>query len=399
MFTNKRDSNINTKWRVISKRKNKEKMIKPEELFNLFKINNLTFYTGVPDSLLKDFCAYITDNTEPKDNIIAANEGNAIALATGYHLSTKNVGIVYMQNSGLGNCVNPLTSLTDKEVYSIPMLLIIGWRGEPGKKDEPQHIKQGEITLGLLNVLGIHYKILPEDIEKAKIEVEKAIGHIKKNNEPYALMVRKGTFEPYELQNKKPTNYPLNREEAIKLVTPLLEDSDIIVSTTGKTSRELFELRKNNNQSHQRDFLTVGCMGHSGSIALGIALQKPNRQVFCFDGDGSLIMHMGSLSSIGKLQPNNFKHIVFNNFAHDSVGGQPTAADAISISGIARENGYKSVLKAETTEEIKQAVNQLKATIGPALLEIKINKGARKDLGRPTRTPLQNKADFMNFLQ
>jgi len=374
-------------------------MIKPEELFNLLKINNLTFYAGVPDSLLKDFCAYIRDNTEPKDNIITANEGNAIALATGYHLSTNKIGVVYMQNSGLGNCVNPLTSLVDKKVYSIPMLLIIGWRGEPGKKDEPQHIKQGEITLDLINVLGIKYKILSDNIEEVKIIVKKAINHMKNNNEPYALIVKKGTFESYELQNKKTNHFLLKREEAIKLIVPLLNEKDVIVSTTGKTSRELFEFRSKTINGNYKDFLTVGSMGHSSSIALGIALHKPNRQIFCFDGDGALIMHMGALSSISQLKPDNFKHIVFNNFAHDSVGGQPTAADIINISGIARENGYKLILKAETSEDIILAVNKLKKSIGPALLEINLNRGAREDLGRPTRTPLENKLDFMKFLQ
>ncbi len=374
-------------------------MISPKELFDVFQQYHFTFYAGAPDSLLKDFCAFITDNVQPRNNIIAANEGNAIALAAGYHLATKKMGVVYMQNSGLGNCVNPLTSLTDPHAYSIPMLLIIGWRGEPGKKDEPQHVKQGLVTLGQLNTLGIEYGILPDSIEEAQKLMTKATAHMTKHNKPFAIVVRKGTFEKYELQNKKVTNYAFNREDAVKFVAPLLDDSDIVVSTTGKTSRELFEFRANNDLGHHRDFLTVGCMGHSSSIALSIALQKPQRKVYCFDGDGALIMHMGALSSVGQMQPHNFKHIVFNNFAHDSVGGQPTAADAINIPQIAVANGYKAAFSAETEEEIKAKMKEIKDMEGPVLLEIKVNKGARKDLGRPTRTPLENKSDFMQFLQ
>jgi phosphonopyruvate decarboxylase len=216
-------------------------MIAPKELHELFQQQNLNFYAGVPDSLLKDFCAFITDNVQPNNNIITANEGNAIALAAGYHIATGETGVVYMQNSGLGNCVNPLTSLTDPHAYSIPMLLVIGWRGEPGKKDEPQHIKKGMVTLGLLNTLAIEYGILPNSIEEAKTLILKACDHMNKHNEPYAIVVRKGTFEPYNLQNRKETNYAFNREDAIKFIAPLLDDSDIVVSTTGKTSRELFE--------------------------------------------------------------------------------------------------------------------------------------------------------------
>jgi len=374
-------------------------MIHPEQLYETFEQHDMTFFAGVPDSLLKDFCAYITDNVDSRNNITAANEGNAIGLASGYHLATGKIPVVYMQNSGLGNCVNPLTSLTDKHAYSIPMLLVVGWRGEPGKKDEPQHIKKGMVTLGLLNTLGIQYGILPDSVEEAEKLVKKAHTHMKEHNEPYAIVVRKGTFEGYKLQKTIETDFAFSREDAVKCIASLLDDQDIVVSTTGKTSRELFEFRAANDAGHHRDFLTVGSMGHSSSIALGIALQKPDRQVYCLDGDGALIMHMGALSSVGQQQPKNFKHIVFNNFAHDSVGGQPTAADVISIPEIARHNGYTTVLAAETEEEIRTGMIQLKEVEGPALLEIRVNRGARKDLGRPTRTPLENKADFMGHVK
>lgn len=374
-------------------------MISPRYFFDLLRQNGLTFYTGVPDSLLKDFCAYVTDTTSSHEHIIAANEGNAVAIAAGYHLATEKIGVVYLQNSGLGNCINPLTSLTDKEIYSLPVLLLIGWRAEPGRKDEPQHLKMGKITLPLLDTLDIPSSILPDNEEEARKIVQKAVEHMNNSKNPYALVVREGTFDAYSLQKEHKTTFPLNREEALTNVVSLLSDDDIVVSTTGKTSRELFELRKNTGKSHQQDFLTVGSMGHSSAIALGIALQKKDKNVYCLDGDGALIMHMGVLSTIGKLQPENFKHIVFNNYAHDSVGGQPTGAEKINILELAIANGYKSVFRVKTAEEIEEGLKKVKNEKGPVLLEICCNKGARKDLGRPTQSPLENKKQFMEFLQ
>jgi phosphonopyruvate decarboxylase len=378
--------------------------MEPSFFYKQLNLHNLNFFTGVPDSLLKDFCACISDKTDKIFNITAANEGNAIALAASYYLATGKSGIVFMQNSGLGNCINPLTSLTNSETYSIPFLMLIGWRGEPGTKDEPQHIEPGKLTLDFLNTLGIPYSILPTTEEEVIEVIKKAVSYMNKNLSPYALVVRKETFDKYEIQNEKIkqgkqiTDFPLNREYAIQLITSLLQDRDIIVSTTGKTSRELFEYRATNNQGHHQDFLTVGSMGHSSSIALGIALQKPARNVYCFDGDGAFIMHMGSLATIGYYQPRNFKHVVINNFSHDSVGGQPTAAEAINIPLIAEACGYKIVFSAETADEIITRMKELQSVEGPALLEIRVKKGARKELGRPTRTPSQNKKDFMCHL-
>ncbi len=370
----------------------------PCELFDLCTRHSLTFFTGVPDSLLKDFCAYITDNTSADQHIIAANEGNAIALAAGYHLATGNIGVVYMQNSGLGNCINPLTSLTDPDVYSIPLLMIIGWRAEPGVKDEPQHQKMGKVMQDVLHSIAIPYSILPSSIIEAEKCLKEAVAYMKKNKAPYAIIVKANTFESYKLQKKKQTSFPLNRELALRSIIPLLDEKDIVVSTTGKTSRELFELREELCQGHEKDFLTVGCMGHASSIALGISLQKPERSIYCIDGDGAAIMHMGALATIGKLQPANFKHIIINNFAHDSVGGQPTAADILDIPALARASGYKAAFSAETEEEVTSGFKKIKERSGPALLEIKCNKGVRENLGRPTRTPLENKWDFMAFV-
>jgi phosphonopyruvate decarboxylase len=375
-------------------------MIKPLEFYNLLKRNEIEFFTGVPDSLLKSFCAFVKDSTTASHNIIAANEGNALALAAGYYLATKRIALVYMQNSGLGNIVNPITSLTDPLVYSIPALLLVGWRGEPGKKDEPQHAKQGKITLELLETLGVKYSVFSTDTSNEEMEkiVNAAVKHMTENKEPYALVVRKDTFEDYKLKSAVKTDFQLTREEAISIIVENIDEEDIIVSTTGMASRELFEFRERRGEAHERDFLTVGSMGHASQIALGIALAKPDRQVYCLDGDGALIMHMGGLATIGSIAPGNYKHFIINNGAHDSVGGQPTVGFNIDIKSIAGASGYNTVLSAETTQELIEKINLLKASEGPALLEVKVNKGARKDLGRPTNTPEQNKRDFMNFL-
>lgn len=355
----------------------------------------IDFFTGVPDSLLKDFCAYVEDNAPKKNNIIAANEGNAIALAAGHYLATGKFGLAYMQNSGLGNAINPLTSLADKEVYAIPMLLLIGWRGEPGTKDEPQHAKMGKVTLNLLEAAGIPYRILDADFHEI---IDEADRYMRKEASPFAIVVKIGSFMEYLPKEGIRDNHALNREGAMKIILPFLENGGIAVSTTGKTSRELFELRESSNQGHEKDFLTVGCMGHSSSIALAIALAKPSRQVYCFDGDGALIMHMGALSVIGQFNPKNFKHIVFNNFAHDSVGGQPTASGSIDITKIATANGYTAAFRAETEDELIIIMKKINSMKGPVLLEIIINRGARKDLGRPKGNPRENKEEFMVFL-
>jgi len=374
-------------------------MITPEDFFNVLVQNDISFFSGVPDSLLKNICAYLTDNVAPENNIIAANEGGAVALAAGYHLATGKIPLVYMQNSGIGNAINPLLSLVDEKVYNIPVLLMIGWRGEPGTKDEPQHIKQGEVTTGLLEAMNIPYEVLPDDFGKAKEIVESSINQCKKAMSPFAFIVQKGTFQAYQLKEKTGTGFEMNREEALKIVVDALNNDDVVVSTTGKTSRELYEYREKLGQKHHNDFLTVGSMGHASQIALGIALMKPNRNIYCFDGDGATLMHTGSLGVIGDLAPKNYKHIIFNNGAHDSVGGQATIGHNIDIPEIASGFQYKAVFVAEDKNSLIAKMHTLKQVEGPALLEIKINKGARKDLGRPTSTPIENKDSFMDFLK
>ena len=373
-------------------------MIATHDFFSSLKESGISFFAGVPDSLLKDICAYITDTLPPEQHIITANEGAAVGLAVGHYLATGNPAMVYMQNSGQGNVINPLLSLADPDVYSIPVLLMIGWRGEPGLKDEPQHVKQGKVTLGLLETCGIPYEVLPDEPEAARAAVAKAVKTMRETAAPYALVIRKKTFEPYSLQKTTVTNYPFNREEALKLVVDGLTMDDMVVSTTGKTSRELFEYREEKSQGHGNDFLTVGGMGHASQIALGMALSSPEKQVFCFDGDGAVLMHMGSMAINGALKPANYKHILFNNGAHDSVGGQPTVGFSVDFQSIARSCGYSTVLLAEDESGIRAGVAELKKTDGPALLEIRVNKGAREDLGRPTTTPVENKKSIMGTL-
>lgn len=373
-------------------------MIKVEKFINSLKNNDICFYTGVPDSLLKDFCSYLTDFCDAKDNITAANEGASVGLATGYHLATGKYPLVYMQNSGLGNAINPLLSLVDPDVYSIPMIVLVGWRGEPGFKDEPQHVKQGKVTLDLIKSMGYEYTVIDSETEDIDTIVNEAKDYIQKECSPYFIVVKKDTFESYKLKNKKVNTFELVREDAIKVIVNGLSSDDIIVSTTGKTSRELFEYRVELNQSHDNDFLTVGSMGHASQIALGIALNT-EKQVYCFDGDGATLMHTGSMAITGSLSPKNYKHIIFNNGSHESVGGQPTVGLETDFCKFAEASNYKNIYTVETEKDLIINFEKLKSCEGPALLEIKIRNGSRDNLGRPTKTPIENKINLMNSLK
>lgn len=356
----------------------------------------IDFYAGVPDSLLKNICAYISDNLDANHNIIAANEGAAVGLATGHFLATGRPGVVYMQNSGEGNSINPLASLTDEDVYHIPVLLIIGWRGQPGVHDEPQHVKQGKITTHILDVMGIRYSVLSRDEEIASEQIAVAVESLRRND-VYALVVEKGTFDDYHLASENLSGLSLTREAAIETVASFVGEKDCVVSTTGMISRELFELRESSGRGHEQDFLTVGSMGHANQIALGIALEKKDRNVWCFDGDGAAIMHMGNMAIVASKSPKNFIHVVFNNGAHDSVGGQPTVGLKIDLPSIARSVGYSAAFSVDTQDGLLSVLNAIPE--GPVFIEVKVKKGNRKDLGRPTTTPQQNKEALMNFLQ
>lgn len=374
-------------------------MIRPQFFYDTLASYGIDFYAGVPDSLLKNLCAYITDHADVAHNIIAANEGGAMGLAAGHYLATSQIPVVYMQNSGEGNIINPLASLTDPDVYNIPVLLVIGWRGKPGVHDEPQHVKQGKVTTGLLNVMGIDYTVLSKDEEKAEGQIKKAVAFMQTTKQCYALVIEKDTFDTYTLQNVEKNDLTMGREEAIQAVAAALGDKDVIVSTTGMISRELFEYRTTMNQGHERDFLTVGSMGHASQIALGIALAQEGRKVWCFDGDGASIMHMGSMAIVAQKAPKNYVHVVFNNGAHDSVGGQPTVGLNINLPAIATAVGYKYVYSIESKDRLKELLEKLKEIEGPVFLEVKVKKGNRKDLGRPTTTPIQNKEALMAFLK
>ena len=353
------------------------------------------FFTGVPDSQLKALCDYLMDRygTDPAHHIIAANEGNAAALAAGYHLATGKTPVVYLQNSGLGNIVNPLASLLSDKVYAIPCLFVIGWRGEPGVHDEPQHIFQGEATLPLLDALKVPYFILDRSVSEEQLlaRLEEFRGR------QAALVVRRGALE----YGKKPAYanpFPMSREEAIGRILAAAGDG-FIVSTTGKASREVFELREGRGEGHGHDFLTVGSMGHSSSIALGVALQKPDRRIWCLDGDGAALMHLGAMAVIGAARPRNLIHVVLNNQAHESVGGLPTAAGAVDLPAIASACGYPEALSADSPEGLENALERVKHSGRLAFLEVKCALGARGDLGRPTTTPPENKAALMAALE
>ncbi len=369
------------------------------EADKFLKILGADFYTGVPDSQLKALCNCLmeTYGIDPQHHIIAANEGNCVAIAAGYHLVTGRVPVVYMQNSGEGNIINPVASLLNDRVYAIPMIFVVGWRGEPGIHDEPQHIYQGEVTVRLLEDMDIASFVIRGDTTEDEVKnVMKDFSTLLSNGKDVAFVIGKGAL-CYSGKVDYSNDHIMNREDVISHILNVTGD-DPVISTTGKASRELFELRERNGQSHKYDFLTVGSMGHSSSIALGVALNKPERKIWCIDGDGAVLMHMGAMAVIGANRPANLVHIVINNGAHETVGGMPTVAEAISLKEIALACGYENAVSVDSfsvlDEELKKAAsgNEL------CMIEIKCSLGARKDLGRPTTTPIENKNAFMGYL-
>lgn len=376
-------------------------MISPEQFYSLLKDKGVSFFTGVPDSLLRDFLLLLQEKESVSSHVIAANEGGAIALASGYHLATDQVPLVYLQNSGLGNTVNPLTSLTSQSAYSIPIVMLIGWRGEPGLHDEPQHVQQGAITLELLQLLGIQYEVIrPQtSIDKTAVLVERVLHEARRSKSPTALVVCKNTFEERPGEVKKTfENNSISRELALETLVKSIDKDTIVVSSTGKVSRELYEIREMRGMDHSQDFLTIGSMGHASQIALSIALQKPTRSVLCIDGDGSMLMHLGALPVIGSLNPNNFKHIVINNGAHESVGGQPTAASDICLADVAKASGYSYTERVESLTNLDNALHKLLTQEGSSMLEVSVNTESRKDLMRPSTPPQDSKISFMRFI-
>jgi len=369
-----------------------------EQLFEIFKKNNIDFFTGVPDSTFKDWMTFLADNHEKRlTNRIAPSECEAIAFASGYNLSTGKIPVVYMQNSGLGKTINPLTSLADKEVYSIPLLLMIGWRGEPGKNDEPQHKKMGRIMLPLLDILEIPYQILPQDLSGIEKIITEMTQKAREISAPTAIIIKSGTLEKYQSIKQKINKYEMTREDALLLIADFLKEKDIIVSTTGKCSRELYEYRLRKGQS-QRDFLQVGSMGCCASQAFEIACQKKDRRVFAFDGDGAVLMQLGSLSAIGNYKPSNFYHIVFDNESHDSTGGQPSLSSNVNLQRVALACGYEGSLQVDNKYDLIETLKVLDKIKGPYMLVVKCNPGSRQDLGRPKSTPKENKEAFIKHI-
>lgn len=362
-------------------------------------LKEFEFFAGVPDSLLKPLCNYLMATYGISDkHIIAANEGNAVGLAAGYHLATGKVPVVYMQNSGLGNIINPVASLMNDKVYGIPCLFIVGWRGEPGVKDEPQHIYQGEVTVKLLEDMDIATFVVGKDTTEAELEEKLAefrpLWAIGKQT---ALVIRKGALE-FDGKVKYSNENRMVREEIIERIATASE-GDVVVSTTGKASRELFEIRERRGQPHGSDFLTVGSMGHSSSIALAIAKEKPNRKIWIIDGDGALLMHMGSMALLGVNAPRNVVHIVINNGAHETVGGLPTVAEKIDLMKIAEGCAYPAFTRVDSFEALDVALEAAKNADHLSFIEVKCSIGARDDLGRPTTTAKENKENFMKYLE
>ncbi len=365
----------------------------------LFEIIGSQFYTGVPDSQLKALCNFLMSKygIDKEHHVIAANEGNCLALAAGYHLATSRIPVVYMQNSGEGNIINPLASLVNDRVYAIPVVFIIGWRGEPGIHDEPQHIFQGIVTEKLMNDMDVSTFVIGR--ETTDEEVSEAMSDFKElldAGKQVAFIIRKGALE-YDGKVKYGNEYSLNREEVIRHIAKVTGD-DPVISTTGKISRELFEIRTAAGQGHGTDFLTVGSMGHCSSIALGVATGKPEKKVWCIDGDGAMLMHMGAMAVIGSVCPKNMIHIVINNGAHETVGGMPTVASSVDVVGIAKACGYPNAVSVSDYDELDRELGLAQNRNGLTLIEVKCQIGARDDLGRPTTTALENKIGFMEHL-
>ena len=373
----------------------------PLEFYNYLQKSDIEFFTGIPDSLLKELNNVIQKNTITNNHIITANEGSSIALATGYHLATKKIPLVYLQNSGTGNTINPLMSLVSEKVYSIPILIIIGWRGEPGVKDEPQHLSQGECMTNLITSLNLTYDILPTNLTDAKIIINRSLDIIKTKSKPHIILVKKNTFLKYNDKINVLNNYPIYRKEALEDIIKYFKN-DLILSTTGKSSRELLESMKDLGLSQDNIFLNVGAMGHVSMIALGVAMNTPKR-VICIDGDGSVIMHMGNLTNIGTSNCSNLIHIVLNNGMHESVGIQPTNAYNINLSNIAENCGYCYSKVIDTKESLLESLDEItnNSYTSPVFLEIRINNKVnyQHELTRPTDTPIDRKHQFIKCIK
>ena len=356
-------------------------MLDQKKVFETLQAHGVSYYVGVPDSYLNGFCNYALQHY-PNHNIITANEGNAVALAAGHYLATRETPLVYMQNSGEGNAVNPLVSLADKNVYAIPMILLIGWRGQGNSEpNHPQHKLQGEITTSLLEILHIPYTVLEDDDVKFAETVEKAVKYCTEERGIYAFVAPKGVMADPDKPNNVDDKYPMSREEAIEVILDHMPADTIYSATTGRATRELFFLREKREEGKEHDFLNVGSMGHASSVALGIALSKPDRYVVALDGDSAAIMHMGAMTMVSKVSAPNFLHVILNNGAHESVGGQPSAGHLLDWTKIADACGYETVHHPVTTkEELIEAIEKLKRAGKAGFIDCRIHKGLARKL-------------------
>lgn len=368
-------------------------MVSAKKLTEGIKALQIKTFLGVPDSTLKNFTEYL-EKTEKEHHYVTADEGAAIGMAVGEYLATGRSACVYMQNSGLGNAVNPLTSLVHEEVYQIPMLLVVGWRGRPGIHDEPQHKFMGRITVKLLELLEIAYEVIdPETTEEDLEQIFKHAREVIQKQKAFAIVVSQNSLEK-EIGWKFINTNSVKREEAIAKILEWKQEEDIVVSTTGKISREVYEQSEKLFGNHDRAFLTVGGMGHASMIAMGIAENKKEKRVICMDGDGAILMHTGSLAFIGAHKPKNYLHICLNNQCHESVGGMPTDAQDLSYAKLAKVSGYENVYVVESLQELDSVLNKLEEG-KLTFIEIKVSVGSRDDLGRPKEKAIENRIRFM----
>lgn len=356
-------------------------MLNQEKVFDVLKRNGVTYYVGVPDSYLNGFCNYALENY-PGKSVIAANEGNAVGIAAGHYFATKEIPLVYMQNSGMGISINPLVSLTDKDVYAVPMLLLVGWRGQGNTEpNHPQHKLQGEITPGIFDLLHIPYTILSDDDTTFEKTIEKAVQYCVQTRQPYGLIAPKGVMAAANKPNNVDSVYPMSREEAMEVILDHMPADTVYCATTGRATRELFFLREKRNETKAHDFLNVGSMGHASSVGLGIALEKPERKVVVLDGDSATMMHMGAMTMVSKLDIRNYIHIVLNNGAHESVGGQPSAGHRVDFTKIAAACGYETIKKAvESKQELVYAIERLRDCGKASFIDCRIHKGLSRKL-------------------
>lgn len=369
-------------------------MIEAKSFCEAAKRAGFGLWTGVPCSYVKPFINFVIDAPD-LTYVGAANEGDAVAIATGAELGGKHA-VVMMQNSGLGNAVSPLTSLN--AIFQIPCLLIVTLRGEPGgPHDEPQHELMGQITTKMLETMNVAWAFFPREESEVAATLEKAIAHMQKTNLPFCLVMKKDSVAPYKLTSKpKARDFAVapiagafaltgparpSREEALRGVQRATTGSnDLLVATTGFTGRELYACEDRANQLYM-----VGSMGCASSFGLGLAWAQPKKRVVVLDGDGAMLMRLGGLATVGYERPDNLVHVLLDNELHESTGAQSTVTHSVDLGAVAHACGYPSVTRVETVEQLENALRD--TTPGLRFLHAKIRPGSPADLPRPKITP------------